>query len=103
MKFSLTNNLYQEEGKSQLIVLLLTWKNKNEFKIRKGIIKIGIIKNEEGDWSDGAAVKSTLCSFWGPEFNSQQPHGGSQPTILGTNALFCHSGVCVDIALIYVK
>jgi hypothetical protein len=24
-------------------------------------------------------VKSTDCSFQGPEFNSQQPHDGSQP------------------------
>jgi hypothetical protein len=30
------------------------------------------------DWRDGSAVKSTDCSSRGPEFNSQQPHGGSQ-------------------------
>jgi hypothetical protein len=29
------------------------------------------------DWRDGSMVKSTDCSFRGPEFNSQQPHGGS--------------------------
>jgi hypothetical protein len=23
-----------------------------------------------------------------PEFNSQQPHGGSQPSVMGANALF---------------
>jgi hypothetical protein len=28
-------------------------------------------------WRDGSAVKSTDCSSKGPEFNSQQPHGGS--------------------------
>jgi hypothetical protein len=27
-------------------------------------------------WRDGSVVKSTGCSFKGPEFNSQQPHGG---------------------------
>jgi hypothetical protein len=30
-----------------------------------------------GSWRDGSAVKSTDCSFRGPEFKSQQPHGGS--------------------------
>ena len=27
-------------------------------------------------------VKSTDCSSRGPEFNSQQPHGGSQPSVM---------------------
>jgi hypothetical protein len=31
---------------------------------------------------DGSAVKSTDCSSKGPEFNFQQPHGGSQPPIM---------------------
>jgi hypothetical protein len=33
-------------------------------------------------WRDGSAVKSTVCSSRGPEFNPQQPHGGSQPSIM---------------------
>jgi hypothetical protein len=35
-------------------------------------------------WRDGSAVKSTDCSqpSNGPEFKSQQPHGGSQPSLL---------------------
>jgi hypothetical protein len=37
---------------------------------------------------DGSAVKSTDCSSRGPEFNSQQPHGGSQPSVMGSDALF---------------
>jgi hypothetical protein len=28
------------------------------------------------------------CSSRGPEFNSQQPHGGSQPSVMGSGALF---------------
>jgi hypothetical protein len=32
--------------------------------------------------------KSTDCSSRGPEFNSQQLHGGSQPFIMGSDALF---------------
>jgi hypothetical protein len=29
-----------------------------------------------------ALVKSTDCSFEVPEFKSQQPHGGSQPSVM---------------------
>jgi hypothetical protein len=39
-------------------------------------------------WRDGSVVKSTDCSSKGPEFNSQQPHGGSQPSVMGSDALF---------------
>jgi hypothetical protein len=39
-------------------------------------------------WRDGSVVKSTDCSSRGPAFNSQQPHGGSQPSVMGSNALF---------------
>jgi hypothetical protein len=34
-------------------------------------------------------VKSTGCSFEGPEFKSQHPHGGSQPSVMRSDALFC--------------
>jgi hypothetical protein len=33
-------------------------------------------------------VKSADCSSEGPEFKSQQPHGGSQPSIMKSDALF---------------
>jgi hypothetical protein len=39
-------------------------------------------------WRDGSAVKSTDCSSRGLEFNSQQPHGGSQPSAMGSDGLF---------------
>jgi hypothetical protein len=39
-------------------------------------------------WRDGSAVKSTDYSSRGPEFNSQQPHDGSQPSVKGSDALF---------------
>jgi hypothetical protein len=45
-------------------------------------------QKKKSDWRDGSAVKSTDCSSRGPEFNSQQPHGGSQPFIMGSDALF---------------
>jgi hypothetical protein len=41
---------------------------------------ICIVQNNQlKGWRDGSAVKSTDCSSRGPEFKSQQPHGGSQP------------------------
>ena len=49
---------------------------------------------------DGSMVKSTVCSSRGHEFNSQQPHGGSQQTITGSDALFW----CVsNNVLIYIN
>jgi hypothetical protein len=39
-------------------------------------------------WRDGSVVKSTECSSEGPEFKSQQPHGGSQPFIMRSDTLF---------------
>jgi hypothetical protein len=39
-----------------------------------------------GVWRDGIAVKSTDCTSRGPEFKSQQPRGGSQPSIMRPNA-----------------
>jgi hypothetical protein len=39
-------------------------------------------------WRDGSMGKSTECSSRGPEFNSQQSHGGSQPSLMGSDALF---------------
>ena len=47
-----------------------------------------IEKEGLGGWRDGSAVKSTNCSPRGPEFNSQQPHGGSQSSVMGSDALF---------------
>jgi hypothetical protein len=38
-------------------------------------------------WRDGSVVKSTDCSSEGPEFKFQQPHGGSQPSIMRSDAL----------------
>jgi hypothetical protein len=39
-------------------------------------------------WRDGSEGKSTDCSSRGPEFKSQQPHGGSQPPVMRSDALF---------------
>jgi hypothetical protein len=49
--------------------------------------KRGLNKIKRG-WSDGSAVKSTDCSSEGPEFKSQQPHHGLQPSVMRSDALF---------------
>jgi hypothetical protein len=46
------------------------------------------LKNHHEGWGDGSAVKSTDCSSRGPGFKSQQPHGGSQPSVMTSDALF---------------
>jgi hypothetical protein len=46
------------------------------------------VVNIHQGWRDGSAVKSTDCSSRGPELKSQQPHGGSQASVMGSNALF---------------
>jgi hypothetical protein len=46
-------------------------------------------KEERGwGWRDGSVVKSIDCSSEGPEIKSQQPHGGSQPSVTKSDALF---------------
>jgi hypothetical protein len=50
--------------------------------------KTALKKNKGRGWSDVSAVRSTGCSSRGPEFNSQQPHGGSQPSVMGSDSLF---------------
>jgi hypothetical protein len=47
---------------------------------------------------DGSVVKSTGCSSRGPEFKSQQPHGGSQPSVcllvcLKTATVYTHNAI----------
>jgi hypothetical protein len=45
-------------------------------------------RKKAGGCRDGSTVKSTGCSSRGPEFKSQQAHGGSQPSVSGSDALF---------------
>jgi hypothetical protein len=51
---------------------------------KKSPVKIRILRG----WRDDSAVKNTDCSSRDPEFNSQQTHGGSQPSVMGSDALF---------------
>jgi hypothetical protein len=45
-------------------------------------------KIREGGWRDGSEGKSTDCSSKGPVFKFQQPHGGSQTSVMKSDALF---------------
>jgi hypothetical protein len=47
-----------------------------------------LVLRQNPGWRDGSVIKSTDCSSRGPEFNSQQPHGGSQPSVMRSDALF---------------
>jgi hypothetical protein len=46
-----------------------------------------VIGMERKGWRDGSVAKSTDCSSEGREFKSQQSHGGSQPSIMRSDAL----------------
>jgi hypothetical protein len=52
------------------------------------LFNTGPIKDYRMGWRGGSALESTDCSSRGPEFSSQQPHGGSQPSVMGSDALF---------------
>jgi hypothetical protein len=44
--------------------------------------------NRQKGWRNDSAGKSTDCSSEGPEFKSQQPRGGSQPSVMRSDARF---------------
>jgi hypothetical protein len=46
------------------------------------------IKNKSRAGEMAQWVRAPDCSSEGPEFKSQQPHGGSQPSVTRSDALF---------------
>ena len=46
------------------------------------------LKTKLQGWTDGSVARSTDCSSRGTEFNSQEPHGGSQPSVMESDAPF---------------
>jgi hypothetical protein len=52
---------------------------RNKEKLKKG----GCGAGEMAQW-----VRAPDCSSKGPKFKSQQPHGGSQPPVMRSDALF---------------
>jgi hypothetical protein len=70
---------------------LVLWKYN---KIDKYLVKLAIIllmqikKIRDGAGEMAQWVRAPDCSSEGPEFKSQQPHGGSQPSVTRSDALF---------------
>ena len=64
-------------------------------KIMRGVR----LKSVKRVWRDGSEVKSTSCSSRGPEFNSQQPYGGLQPSIMRPGTLSWPTSIHADRAL----
>jgi hypothetical protein len=58
------------------------------YHVKNFIFHFSSLKEDWPGWRDGSAVKNTDCSSRGPEFNSQEAHGGSQPSVIGSHALF---------------
>ena len=58
------------------------------FPLFLGTASVLVMKCSYWGWRDGSAVKSTDCIPEGPEFKSQQPHGGSQPPVMKSDTLF---------------
>jgi hypothetical protein len=69
------------------VVYCVVQSKRKEKKGRKGKEK------QKGDRRDGSVIKSTDCSSRGPELQFLQPHGGSQPSAMGSDALFWPAGV----------
>jgi hypothetical protein len=53
------------------------------YRVRNWHIKRSARAGEMAQW-----VRAPDCSSEGPEFKSQQPHGGSQPSVTRSDALF---------------
>jgi hypothetical protein len=59
------------------------WWNTHKYIKYKYILKEMIRADEMAQW-----VRAPNCSSEGQEFKSQQPHGGSQPSITRSDSLF---------------
>jgi len=75
--------IYVAPGDRDKVSKALEIRNHLAFQTSKPDIRI-----RSRSWRDGSVVKSTDCSSRGPEFSSQQTNGGSQPSVMGSDALF---------------
>jgi hypothetical protein len=57
-------------------------------ELQKRELETLLLKTSVPGWRDGSTGKSTDCSSRGPEFKSQQLHGGSQPSVMRSDTLF---------------
>jgi hypothetical protein len=60
---------------------------KNEY-LQNMTLVIGHKNNQTGAGEMAQWVRAPDCSSEGPEFKSQQPHGGSQPSVTRSDPLF---------------
>ena len=54
-------------------------------------------------WGDGSMVKNTDCSSTDSKFNSQHPHGCSETSMMGSDAIFRCAEMHADKALKYIR
>jgi hypothetical protein len=54
----------------------------------QSLIPSTYVKSQKQGWRDGSVGKSADCSSESPEFKSQQPHGGSQPSVMRSDTFF---------------
>lgn len=64
---------------------------------------MGIKKDKQEGWRDGSAVENTDRSSDGPEFKSQPPHGGSQPSIRKSDTLSYSVLIIIINKFIHIK
>ena len=64
------------------------WLNLWSCKPPPQLIFFPFIRVAAGCWRHDSLVQSIALSSKGPEFNSQQPYGGSQPSVMRSGALF---------------
>jgi hypothetical protein len=81
-------NVYSEACKCSLLFITTDSHMPTEVGIFPLTLYKGFLESLSMGWRDGSVVKSTSCSSRGPEFNSQHPHDGSQPSVIGFDSLF---------------
>jgi hypothetical protein len=65
-----------------------TASNQSEFCIPDKCINLVVLEKKEEAGEMAQWVRAPDCSSEGQEFKSQQPHGGSQPSLTRSDSLF---------------
>ena len=84
LEYLLSQHFYKDTGRIHRLIWMLEGQLAWQFRVKTDCL----IQGRGWDWRDGSVVKSTDCSSRSPEFNLQQPHGSSQQSVLGSDALF---------------
>jgi hypothetical protein len=75
----------ERKYKRQTLSILVQRASQTELKLNRKLKYIRYIRVMTWGWRDSSAVKNIGCSSRRPKFNSQQPHGSSQPFIMGSD------------------